>query len=230
MRQSGGVPKQQWPAPQVPWPVRFLGRLVLEVLPATLASLIGAFLLAYSQFSHGAVPPASVPAAQSVPAAADMVRLVREEHAMVRDFLLAQQEDAKKRAEAADAADARAVADATLAAGGPQRAATAAAAKPPAPQSKRNLVAAAAPTGTSSATAQLPPVVIAAVHASEDAPPAAPRPANASLISRTLAVPGHVVAMTLHAVMAVGGIPSWIGHRVGADRLEDGEAIASAAS
>jgi hypothetical protein len=33
-----------------------------------------------------------------------------------------------------------------------------------------------------------------------------------------------VVSVTLRAVMAIGGIPSWIGHRVGAADL-DSEAV-----
>lgn len=230
MRQSSGVLRREWPAAGVPLPVRVLGKLVLEVLPATLASVIGAFLFAYSQFGHAALPAAPEVPAQAAPASAEMVQLVREEHTLVRDFLRAQQQEAARRAQAADAADARAMADATLAAVAGQREATLVAATRPVPHTPLSVVAAAAPIGPSMATAQLPPLVIAGVQADSSVPPAEPQPANPSLLRRTLAVPGRAVAMTLRAVMGLGGIPSWIGRRVGADRLDGDAAIASAAS
>jgi len=88
---------------------------------------------------------------------------------------------------------------------------------------------------TSAATAgtvpaALPPVVVAAAApvSASVAPPSPP--AHASLVSTTLAVPGHVVSMTLHAVMSIGGIPSWIGHRVGATDLDSEVAPAGTTS
>lgn len=206
---------------EVPAPVRFLGKLVLEVLPAAMASIIGAFLFAHYQFGEPAYSgPAAGPANASAPASADMVQLVREEHATIRDFLLAERAAEKARLATADAADARAAADAKLAVMVARRAAIAQAAEKPASRRSKTIVTAAAVT----ATAQLPPVVIASAQPGPALTPPAQPPA--SFVSRTLSVPGHVVAATLHAVMAIGGIPSWIGHRVGAADL-DTDAAAS---
>lgn len=229
MQQSVAL-RQQVATAKVPLPVRFLGKLVLEVMPAAMASVIGAFLFANYQFGHAAVSPMPAPAA-AAPASVEMVQLVREEHAMIRDFIVAQQAAAKSRDEAADAADAEAAAAAKLASAAAQRAAAMAAAKLPAPRSKPIVVAsAAAPSGSSTATAELPAVVVAGAQPNASVPLTAPQPANASLVSRTLAVPRHVVAMTLHAVMAIGGIPSWIGRRVGAGQLDSDAPSASTAS
>lgn len=231
----------------VPWPVRFAGKLVLEVLPAALASVIGAFLFAHYQFARPADPQ---PAAADAPASAQMLQLVRDEHAMIRAFLVAQQAAEQNRAAAADAADARAAADARLAAAAVHRLAAAMAqAKPSAPRGKPLAVAAVAtaaaaspaPVGAASAGvadiagAALPPVVVADVAQNAEqnadlAPATAPAPVRASLVERTLAVKDHVVTATLHAVMAIGGIPSWIGHRLGADNLDSGGPPSSAAS
>lgn len=228
----------------VPWPVRFAGKLVLEVLPAALASVIGAFLFAHYQFARPADPQ---PAAADAPASAQMLQLVRDEHAMIRAFLVAQQAAEQNRAAAADAADARAAADARLAAAAVHRLAAAMAqAKPSAPRGKPLAVATvaaaaaaspapvgAAPAGV--AGAALLPVVVADVAQNAEqnadlAPATAPAPVRASLVERTLAVKDHVVTATLHAVMAIGGIPSWIGHRLGADNLDSGGPPSSAAS
>lgn len=231
--------------------VRLGGRLVLEVLPAALASAIGAFLFAQYQFDRAPAAGHAVTPAVAVPASAEMLQLVREEHAMIRDFLTAQQAAKQNRAiaaDAADAADARA-ADAIpatkLTAVVPQRAEAPSATKTAARH--RTIVAAAdTPEGTAAA---LPPITIGAARpASAVVPvvvastppeatafiasptgidataqpraslwPAPPPPAHPSIVAETLAVPGHVVSVTLHAVMAIGGIPSWLGHRFGDD-------------
>lgn len=216
--QQGGVVQRTARMPQdVPLLVRFLAKLVLDVLPAALASVIGGLLFAHYQFGHAAMPtPAAEPAA---PASAEMVQLVRDEHAMIRDFLLAQRTAEKTRRAAADAEDARAAADARL------TAAALAEAKPAAPPGRAIL--AAATTAPAVAATPSAPLVISrvepnesAVGAAPDAPVAAaaaapPPPDHPSLVASTLAIPGHVVAATLHAVSVIGGIPSWIGNRLG---------------
>jgi hypothetical protein len=218
---------------EVPAQVRFLGKFVLEVLPAALASVIGAFLFAHYQFSEPDVSPsASAAATEAVPASAAMMQLVRQEHAMIRDFLLAEQAAEEKRVAAADAADANAVADAQIAAAARQAllaeiiekpvaeiAEKPVAEKPVAKRAKGAVLANAATGHGSVPTAQLPPVVIAAAQQDPALTPAPPPP-RASFVSRTLAVPGHVMAATLHAVVSIGGIPSWIGHHVGAGELD----------
>jgi len=232
MQQSAVVPSNAIRPGEVPLLVRFLGRIVLEVLPAALASVIGAFLFAHYQFEHPAVSEPSPPATAATPASAEMVHLVRAEHAMIRNFLVAQRAAEQSRAAAADAADARAAASAKLAAAALHRAALGiAAAKADARHGKPTVVAAAAPVSTAAASAALPPIVVAGVAQNTGMAPAeAPAPVAASLVARTLAVKDHVVAETLHAVMAIGGIPSWIGHRFGAHDLDSGLPPSSAAS
>ncbi len=211
-------------APQgVPILVRFVGKLVVEVLPAALASVIGALLFAHYQFGPHAIPAmAGGRVAGSAPASAEMVQLVREEHAMLRDFLRAQRQEEEKRAAAADAADARAAAEAELAEAAMLRAAELPAAKSSA-QHAKSTVAAASPVSISPPPAALPPIVVAGA---QPLPPPMPQ----SLVGKTLAVPGHVVAATLRAVMTIGGIPSWIGHRLGDSVLYSRGSPSSASS
>lgn len=222
---------------EVPALVRFLGKLVLEVLPAALASIIGAFLFAHYQFSEPETAGSAAASAQAVPASTGMLQVVREEHAMIRNLLAAEQSAEEKRMAAADAGNAAAapaVADAQPAAGVDSRAVAEAkpaaatrhillaqiAGRAEAKRSKPAPTADSAPSDAGSApTAQLPTVVVAGAPQDPAVPPPPP-PAGASFVSRTLAIPGHVVAVTLHAVMAIGGIPSWIGHRVGATELD----------
>lgn len=234
---------------EAPVLVRLGGKLVLEVLPAALASAIGAFLFAQYQFDRSA-PAAHVTPAVAVPASAEMLQLVREEHALIRDFLTAQRTAEQNRTLAANAADAQAdpTADAKLAAAVPQPAELPSAAKAVSRHDRTLVAAAGMPQ---SAAAALPPIVIAgarpvwvatpgrvaAAQPAATAPvvaprdmgapaqtdaslwPSAPPPAQPSIVAATLAVPGHVVSVTLHAVMAIGGIPSWIGHRFGDDDM-----------
>lgn len=229
---------------EAPVLVRLGGKLVLEVLPAALASAIGAFLFAQYQFDRSATAAHAIIPTVAVPASAEMLQLVREEHAMIRDFLTAQRTAEQNRALAANAADAEAdpTADAKLAAAVPQRAELPSAAKAVSRHDRTLVAAAGAPQ---SAAAALPPIVIAGarparvatpvlvasvrpavaapagVSAQPDASlwPPAPPPAQPSIVAATLAVPGHVVSVTLHAVMAIGGIPSWLGHRFGDDGM-----------
>jgi hypothetical protein len=226
--QQGGIAQGKAMRPgEVPAAVRFLGTLVLEVLPAAMASVIGAFLFAHYQFG---APAHSGPANVTAPASAGMVQLVREEHATIYDFLLAERTAEKARVAAADAADARAAADGKLASIEARRAAVAQTAeKPTSRRGKPKVAAASATGGGTSPTAQLPPVVIASAQQDPRLMPP-PQPAPASFVSRTLSVPGRVAAVTLHAVMALGGIPSWIGHRVGATELDTDAPHGSTAS
>jgi hypothetical protein len=241
MRQGAmSLRRAMQPGPgEVPAQVRFLGKFVLEVLPAALASVIGAFLFAHYQFGEpGMSPAASSPATEAAPASATMMQLLRQEHAMIRDFLLAEQAAEEKRIAADDAADANAVADAQIAAAARQAllaeivekpvAETAekpvaekpVAEKPVAKRSKGTVMANAATGRGSVPTAQLPTVVVAAAQPDPALMPAPPPPPRASFVSRTLALPGHAMALTLHAVASIGGIPSWIGHHVGAGELD----------
>jgi hypothetical protein len=234
---------------QVRLQVGFLGKFVLEVLPVALASVIGAFLFAHYQFGEpDMASPAAASATEAVPASAAMMQLVSQEHAMIRDFLMAEQAAEEKRAAAANAADANAVADAKIAAAARQAllteivekpvaeiadksvAAKLVAEKPMAKHAKGAVIANAAAGRGSVPAAQLPPVVIAATSQDLTLMPAPPPPPRISFVSRTLAMPGHVMAATLHAVISIGGIPSWIGHHVGASELDTGAPAPGAAS
>ncbi len=246
---------------EAPLVVRLGGKLVLEVLPAALASAIGAFLFAQYQFDRSAPAVHAVTPAVAVPASAEMLQLVREEHAMIHDFLTAQRTAERSRAAAANVADAEAdaAADTTRMAAVPLPAALPSAPKVVSRRDKTIVAAAGAPQ---SATAALPPIVTVGVRPAATAVPvlvASARPAAAapvatptgvsaaaqpdgnvsppasqsahpSIVAQTLAVPGHVVSVTLHAVMAIGGIPSWLGHRFGDDEVSVLAPPASSAS
>jgi hypothetical protein len=205
----------------VPHLVRLLGKLVLEVLPAALASIIGGLLFAHYQFSRPAIAPAA--AAGASPASPEMVQLVRDEHALLRQFLAAQ-EAAQKRQIAADAQEARAGTAANLlAAKSPPVLAEA----KPTPTRHRTASAATAPLAITAAPAPGPaPVVIARAQQIPDpAPVVGPAPAAArqhdepALIADTRAVKDQMVGAALHAVKAIGGLPFWLGRRLGGDDL-----------
>lgn len=185
----------------VPWPVRFLGKFVLEILPAALASLIGGVLFAHYQFAQPAAPRPAREAAG--PATAEMMRLLHDEHTLVRDFLTAQQSAEKARLAASAAELAHPVTEAKLAEAAYRRAPTGAART--AAHRSRTVVAAAAPV----------PAPAPMIDQPQSAPPPPAAPVHPSLVATTLALPGHVVTATWHAVSAIGGIPSWIGHRLG---------------
>jgi len=205
------APKQETPLLK-----RFVGKLVVDVLPATFVSVLGGFIITQYQFNHTA---ASHPATeQVVPASAEMMQLVRDEHAVIIGYLKTQMAAEKNRHAAEDAA----VADARLAAVDPPAPAAA-----PAPASRPVATAVAAkpvPARAKVATAAvLPPhapLLIAQNDqaASAAAPVADTAPESKSLLTRTLEIKDHVVGATLHAVSAIGGIPSWIasmGDRIG---------------
>jgi hypothetical protein len=231
MQQSGMLLRTAAPrvdrgsADKVPWGLRFLGKLVIEVLPAALASAIGAFLFAHYQFAQPAPVAGAVP--ESTPASSQMLQLVREEHDMIRDFLVAEQAAEKSRGTDVTTI---AAADATPAVAATSRVAAAAADKA-STRPKPTVVAGLAPNGgTSTATAQLPQVLVASVRPDPSVALPPPPPARPSIVGETLAVPGHVVSITLHAVMGIGGIPSWIGRHVGGADLDSDPPPTGAAS
>jgi hypothetical protein len=222
MLEGGVVPRTAIVAQDAPLLVRLLGKFVLEVLPAAMASVIGGLLIAHYQFGHPAEQAQAVQ--PPAPATAEMVRLVREEHAMIRDFLLAQNAVEKSRDAAADVSDTRAESDATELAAAALRRTTAAPAKPasmPLPRPRVSVLVATTEAAPQGPMVIAQPIEIVAPPASPLAPPApiAPPPVAASgqpsLAATTLAIPGHVVGAALHAVSVIGGIPSWIGNRLG---------------
>jgi len=207
------APTNLAPKQDAPLLRRFVGKLVVDVLPATFVSVLGGVIIAQYQLNHAA---ASHPATeQVVPASAEMMQLVRDEHAVIVDYLKTQMAAEKNRHAAEDAA----VADARLAAAEPP-----AAAPLPAPRAIATaVIAKPVPARTKVATAPvLPPhapLLIAQADQPVSAAPAPdPAPESKSLFTRTLEIKDHVVGATLHVVSAIGSIPSWIasmGDRVG---------------
>lgn len=237
MQHCGTMDRNVVPPKAAPLFARLLSKLVLEVLPASLASVIGAVLLAHYQFGHPAVSAGGLAAAAPAPASPEMLQLVRDEHDLIRSFLSAQQAAQTSRYAGTDAPSAQAGADAELAAVAARPAANAMVAKAPAPRPKA--------IATASLSATAPIAAMPAVAAASEAPhslaglqngaarPAPPPPAPAehrSLIAKILTVKDHVVSAPLHAVMAIGGLPSWIGHRLGSDDPDASERMFSAAS
>jgi uncharacterized protein YdaU (DUF1376 family) len=98
----------------VPLFARFAGKLVLDILPAALASVIGGFLFTQYQFGRP-IPTVQPEAAQASPASADVLALVREEHDAVVGYLRSELAAEKSRLAAEDAETARAVAEAKTA-------------------------------------------------------------------------------------------------------------------
>jgi hypothetical protein len=186
---------------------RFATKLALDVFPAALTSIVGGVLVAHYQFGHIAQRPATE---QVAPASTEMVKLVRDEHSAIMDYLKEQIAAEKSRNAAADAADARAAAEA--------KASVEASVAPPVVRALPASVIAPKPVVVRSkpvvAAAVLPPhqpvVVAQAAPETAAAPVVQPAPQPKSLLSRTLDLKDHVVGATLHLVTSIGGIPSWI--------------------
>ena len=191
---------------------RFIAKLV-DVLPTAVASLIGGFL--FTQYQAGYRPAAQPAAEQAAPASAEMLQLVRDEHAMMFDYIKAQTAAEKSRNAAEDKEDARAVAEAKPAAAPVTR-------RPlvvPAPAVSRIKISVVAATPAPTVHA---PRVIAPVEQTAAGAPGVPAADAArqpdSLLAKTLTIKDNVVHATLHAVSAIGGIPNWIaslGDRLG---------------
>ncbi len=185
---------------------RLVAKLVHDVLPAALASLIGGLL--FTQFQLGRMP--APVAAQVAPASPEMMQLLRDEHGLIVNYLKAQVANEKKQL-AADEDTPRVGAQTQPAAAPVAAPRTAnvvlAAAKPPAPLGKAAIV------GVS-----LPPLVVADMQQVES-----PKPKvrdEDSLLARTIGIRDHVIAATQRAVSVIGGIPSWfgsIGDRIGGE-------------
>lgn len=214
---------------EAPWLARFFGKLLLDVLPAALASVIGGFLFTQYHFGH-ATPPRMV---DVQPASPEMMTMVRDEHALIMNYLKAQMAAERRRDEAEDAAtaraaaEARAMADAKLAdamfaaqATATQNTAVAAstAARPAVARRKASAVLAAVPHAPLTiAQAAPPPNETAAVAvASGEANAREPDTLLANpLVAKTLDIKDHVVAATRHVVSVIGEMFASLGDSVG---------------
>lgn len=227
---------------------KFGAKLVVDVLPAVLASVVGGVLITQYQLSRA--PTARVTTEPVVPASEEMLKLVRDEHSMIVDYIKAQTEAQKNRNAAQDEADARAAAAAKAASEAVAEAQAAmvraAAAAPAAPPARNEAVAATKPAMPRARTASVvppappphAPLVIAQTDPDTAPQPAAasaePAPESKSLFARTMEIKDnirdHVVHATVGAVSAIGGIPSWIAGHIGGgndDNKDDGNAAPS---
>jgi len=217
-----------WPVPaRTPWFARFAGKIVLEVLPAALASIIGGFLFTQYHFGHAAPQLVAVQ-----PASPEMMAMVRDEHALIMDYLKAQVAAEKRRDAAEDAASARAeaqaqaaanakLADALLATQAAARASLQVAAAKPAPPVRRKPLAAAgsvphAPLAIAQANQPAPIVVAEARMPTENAPSDRLASDPDSLLAKSLDLKDHVVAATRHVVSAIGDVFNSVGGSIGA--------------
>ncbi len=71
-----------------PLVLRFIAKFVLDIMPAALASVIGGFLFSHYHWGYSAVP--APVGEQHAAASAEMMKLVRDEHTLIVDFLNAE--------------------------------------------------------------------------------------------------------------------------------------------
>ena len=199
---------------------RFTGKLVLDILPAALASVIGGFLFTQYHLGRAAPPPATE---QTSPASAEALALVRDEHQAIVGYLTAQLAAEKSRFAAQDADTARAVADAKAAQDNEARE------KALAEQNAVNLklaatspvrhVALATKVALPRAKPTPAPTEVATAQAEPKAEQAAPADRLArdpdSLLAKTLDLKDHVVAATKQAVAALGDMFTSVGEHIG---------------
>ncbi len=193
----------------VPLILRFLSKLVLDILPAALASVIGGFLFTQYHSGHNAADKPKL--VQVTPASEEMMRLVRDEHAVIVDFLKAQTAAEKTKQASQRDEQVKAIADAAKANAAAFNARQLAEAAPmprPAPARSKMLpatrVAAATPVSAPAAVGQ--PLDLAAAP-----PPAAERRRDPdSLIGKAAEFKDNVVSATRKVVATIADIPSWI--------------------
>ncbi len=192
---------------------RFIAKLVHDVLPAALASLIGGLVFTHFQLGQHAGDRSPC---RLLPASPEMMRLLRDEHGLILSYVQAQAAIEKKQL-SADESPTRSRgrrAAGSRARGFPGSAprpvnVVSTTAKPSPPRGKAPIVG-----------ASLPPLVVADAQQTDSAKPDARD--EDSLIARTMGIRDHVIAVTHRAVSVIGGIPSWIGSigdRIGGEDL-----------
>jgi hypothetical protein len=176
-------------------------------LPAALASVIGGFLFTQYHSGHDAADKPKL--VQVTPASEEMMRLVRDEHAVIVDYLKAQTAAEKTKQASQRDEQVKAIADAAKANAAAFNARQLAEAAPmprPAPARSKMLPA----TRIASAT----PAPVAAgrpLELIESPPHVAERPRDPdSLIGKAGEFKDNVVAATRKVVATIADIPSWI--------------------
>jgi hypothetical protein len=197
---------------------RFFGKLVHDILPAALASLLGGFLITHFQLNRPP-EPVTVPVARASP---EMMQLLRDEHGLIGNFVKAQIANEKNAMEksANEKKQPRASTDdsaapipveaqpSDMAAPRPTAIVAVVPARPAPARVKPPVVGASLPTLAASPAQQI-----------ENAPPPSTRNDD-SLLAKTIGFKDNVVAVTQRAAAAISGIPSWfgaIGDRIGGE-------------
>jgi len=220
----------------MPLLARFGSKLVLDILPAALASVIGGILFTHFQIGRMTSSPA---AEQATPVSAEVLTLVRDEHDAIIGYLKSQMAAEKNRLAAQDAETARAVADAKaekekavadLAAAETKLAevklaSTVAGRTAPASVPQPKLAPSRTKPATAAASSRAPLVIVQAGQQAgqageqhvNDAAPASDRLARDpdSLLAKTLDLKDQVVAATRNAVAAIGDVFASVGERFG---------------
>jgi hypothetical protein len=188
----------------VPWFLRFLSKLVLDILPAALASVIGGFL--FTQYHFGHVPKPKL--VQVTPASEEMMRLVRDEHAMIVDFLKAQMVAEKSKQTVERDQQVKAIAEAAKANAAAFNARRLADAGPIARQAsaRSNKMAPAAHAATPAAVVAARPLEIV------ESPALVAQPVHEShsLVAKAAELKDNVVAATRRVAATIVDIPSWL--------------------
>jgi len=199
----------------MPLLARFFSKLVLDILPAALASVIGGLLFTHVDWNQAWVQVwGPAPAVErAAPASPEMMQLVHDEHAAVLSYVKAQVAAERNRLAAEDAAAAKAASESRSIAAPtvPGGAAVAAIeAKPLAPPAQPLVQEPAPPVAPVVAAAPAPqaPLVIARAERDEGIGP--PSYQQAPFVAATVNIKDHVVTTTQHAFTLIGGIPSWI--------------------
>ena len=220
----------------IPLARRFFGKLIHDILPAALASLLGGFLITHFELNR---PPEPV-TVKVTPASPEMMQLLRDEHGLIVDLVKTEVAKEKKASEQNLSERERLSADVEeavphLAAEAPHIAAeappmSATIAPPPAPPRPATVAALPAPRPAALhtkapvvATSSLPvpavaPVRLNASLANENVPQ--PARNDDSLLAKTIGIKDRVVAVTQQAVSVMSAIPSWfgsIGDRIGGE-------------
>jgi hypothetical protein len=208
---------------EFPLLARFVGKFVLDILPAALASVIGGFLFTQYQLGRTAPPPS---AEQMSPASAEVLALVHDEHEAIVGYLKSQMAAEKERLAAQDAETARAVADAKAAqdSEAQEKALAEQNDSKPAAAPARHVAMSAKimlPRAKPAAAPNPPAATQVAMVQNEQNPQQNAAPADRlardpdSLLAKTLDLKDHVVAVTKHAVAALGDMFASVGERIG---------------
>jgi hypothetical protein len=192
---------------------RLFGKIVHDVLPTALASILGGLLLTHFQVDRTTQPvPVKV-----TPASPEMMQLLRDEHGAIVSFAKEQAASERNRG-VAEQEPRRSVAEAAPASR-PQ-----AVPAPAAPRPNFIAVAASKPTAVHGKNSVVGGSLPAPAATLAQATGAVTQPAartDDSLLAKTLGIKDRVVSVTQRAASAtVGVIPSWfgsVGDRIGGE-------------